>query len=88
MASAYVAIKKLLKNEYLGLYMLHDLSHSMPPLLQSVKKKTKGVCRLLNFRIHVPDRAIRVFSKFHVKIKFLSKVVAHEIRGTNSWDTL
>ena len=49
MASAYVAIKKLLKNEYLGLYMLHDLSHSMPPLLQSVKKKKKGVCRLLNF---------------------------------------
>ena len=51
MASAYVAIKKLLKNEYLGLYMLHDLSHSMPPLLQSVKKKNKGgmpVTELLN----------------------------------------
>ena len=32
------------------------------------------------------DRAINIFSKFHVKIKFLSKVVAHEIhRGTNSW---
>ena len=90
MASAYQAIKKL-KMNHLGLYTLHDLSHSIPQLLQSVKKKTttKAVCRLLNFRIHVSDRAINIFSKFHVKIKFLSKVVAHEIhRETNSWDTL
>ena len=40
MASAYQAIKKLEMN-HLGLYTLHDLSHSMPQLLQSVKKKTK-----------------------------------------------
>ena len=40
-ASAYLAIKKP-KMNILGLYMLHDLSHSMPPLLQSVKKKQRG----------------------------------------------
>ena len=40
-ASAYQAIKIAL-NEYLGLYTLHDLSHSMPQLLQSVKKKQRG----------------------------------------------
>ena len=37
-ASAYQAIKKL-KMNHLGLYTVHDLSHSMPQLLQSVKKK-------------------------------------------------
>ena len=54
MASAYQAIKKLEMN-HLGLYTLHDLSHSMPQLLQSVKKqkqkKNKGgmpVTELLN----------------------------------------
>ena len=43
------------------------------------------VTELLNTCSH---RAMDIFSKFHVKIKFLSKAVAHEIRGTNSWDTL
>ena len=50
MSSAYQAIKKL-KMNHLGLYTLHDLSHSMPQLLQSVKKKNKGgmpVTELLN----------------------------------------
>ena len=57
MASAYQAIKKL-KMNHLGLYTLHDLSHSMLQLLQSVKKtkqnnnkKNKGgmpVTELLN----------------------------------------
>ena len=41
MASAYQAIKKL-KMNHLGLYTLHDLSHSIPQLLQSVKKKRGG----------------------------------------------
>ena len=41
MASAYQAIKKL-KMNHLGLYTLHDLSHSIPQLLQSVKKKKGG----------------------------------------------
>ena len=40
MASAYQAIKKL-KMNHLGLYTLHDLSHLILQLLQSVKKKTK-----------------------------------------------
>ena len=39
-ASAYQAIKKL-KMHHLGLYTLHDLSHSMRQLLQSVKKTNK-----------------------------------------------
>ena len=52
MASAYQAIKKL-KMNHLGLYTLHDLSHSMPQLLLSVKKNNdnKGampVTELLN----------------------------------------
>ena len=53
MSSAYQAIKKL-KMNHLGLYTLHDLSHSMPQLLQSVKTKkdkNKGampVTELLN----------------------------------------
>ena len=51
MASAYQAIKKL-KMNHLGLYTLHDLSHSIPQLLQSVKKKRGGggmpITELLN----------------------------------------
>ena len=33
------------------------------------------------------DRVRNILQKFHVKIKFSSKVIAHEIRGTNFWDT-
>ena len=40
-APAYQVIKKL-KMNHLGLYVLHDLSHSMPQLLQSVIKKKQG----------------------------------------------
>ena len=51
----------IIKSDHMQIpYTLHDLSHSMPQLLQSVqknnkannntkKKKTNGVCRLLNF---------------------------------------
>ena len=33
------------------------------------------------------NREINIY-KFHVKIKFSSKVIVHEIRGTNFWGTL
>ena len=58
------------------------VSHFMP------QKKTKRACQSLKFWIHVLDREINIFKKFHVKIKFWSKVIEHEIRGTNFWDTL
>ena len=70
---------------------LHALSHFMQQRLQNVtkkKNKAKRVCQLLKFWIHVLDREIYIFWKFHVKIKFWSKVIVHEIRGTNFWDTL
>ena len=51
-------------------------------------KKTKRACHLLKFWIHVLNREINIFYKFHVTIKFWSKFMAHEIRGTNFWDTL
>ena len=40
-APAHQALKKLQMN-HLGLYTLHDLSHSRPQLLQIVKKKKGG----------------------------------------------
>ena len=66
---------------HVGLYALYDLFHSMPQPLQS-DKKAKKACRLLNFWTHVPDKAMNIFEKFHVKIKFWSKVLANEIRET------
>ena len=53
-------------------------------------KKTKRACQSLKFWIHVLDREINIFKKFHVKKKVFIKsyIIVHEIRGTNIWDTL
>ena len=77
--------KKAQNGSFVG---LHAVSHFMPQRLQNVIKKTKRACQLLKFWIHVLDREIIIFEKFHVKIKFRSKVIVHEIRGMNFWDTL
>ena len=62
----------------------------MPQWLQNVVRKQKGHAAYWtsDFYNHVLDIAINIFLKFHVKIKFWSKVIVHEIRGTNFWDTL
>ena len=66
------------------------LSHSMPQGLQNVIRKKRGPAPYWTSEYnHVLNRAINIFEKFHVKIKFWSKVnTEHEIRGTNFWDTL
>ena len=57
-------------------------------------KKNEGAIQLMNFWIHVLDRTINVFYmywNFMYKIKFWSNVLAclaHEIKGTNFWETL
>ena len=51
------------------------------------KQNKKGV-PVTEIWIHVLDREINIFYKFHVKIMFWSKALVHEIRGTNFWDTL
>ena len=84
LAAAHQEIKKAQNGSSVG---LHAVSHSMPRRLKNVIKKTKRSCQLLKFCIQVPDREINIY-KFHVKIKFWSKVIVHEIRGTNFWDTL
>ena len=51
-------------------------------------KKAKGDADSWTSEHKVLDRVRNIFYKFHVKIKFSSKGIAHEIRGTNFWDTL
>ena len=52
------------------------MTYSTQTNKQNKKKGKRGmpVTELLN-------TAINIFSKFHVKVKFLSKVVAHELLG-------
>ena len=50
--------------------------------------KQRRACRIFSLRMHVLDKAINIFKKFHVEVKFRSKVMSHVIRGTNFWDTL
>ena len=53
--------------------------HFMPQRLQDVIKKknkqTKRACQSLKFWVHALDREINIFKKFHIKIKFWSKVI-------------
>ena len=65
MVPAYQVIKKL-KMNFPGLYMLHDLSHSMPQRLQRVIKKQRGmpVTELLKYKT---DEQLTFFRNFMQK---------------------
>ena len=87
-APAYHEVIKKLKMNHLWLYMLHDISHSMPQRLQNVIKNKWGmpVTEVLN-------TCTRKSNKHLLKISCKNKVLIKSFSlwnwiGTNFWDTL
>ena len=81
LAPAVQVIKKL-KMDHLWVSMLYP-TPCCNCYRMCLKKAKKRACQFLKFWIHVLVREINILLKFHVKIKFWSKVTVHEIRGTN-----
>ena len=63
---------------HLGLYTVHDLSQLNAATATECEKKQRGDAGYWTSEYMYP----------RVKIKLLSKVVAHENRWTNFWDTM
>ena len=90
----YLIYKIILFGGWIGSRIPGDKKALKWIIFATATEWNEGAIQLMNFWIHVLDRTLNVFYmywNFMYKIKFWSKVLAclaHEIKGTNFWETL
>ena len=90
----YLIYKIILFGGWIGSRIPGDKKALKWIIFATATEWNEGAIQLMSFWIHVLDRTLNVFYmywNFMYKIKFWSKVLAclaHEIKGTNFWETL